>query len=189
MGKSINVKELVRLRESKGSAEAARHISQALEDKHIRSEDMSIRDLFVGLIEGGSELLYLMQSRKSGDRTMQSLLEAANAVDTSAFAAITGQLVFNRVKEKYEDPAFLWPELCETIPTNFLDGEKIPGIGRLGDKAEQVDEGMPYPTIGLNQEYIETAVTKKRGFIVPVTREIIVARATTNRIAAEATRQ
>src|SRR5262249_21357057 len=45
----------------------------------------------------------------------------------------------------------------------------------LGDNAEIVQEGQPYPNIGLNEEWIQTAPTKKRGFIVPVTREIIVA--------------
>ena len=48
-------------------------------------------------------------------------------------------------------------------------------IGRIGDKAEIVDEGASYPLVGLNEEYIDTPPTRKRGFIVPVTREIIVA--------------
>ena len=32
---------------------------------------------------------------------------------------------------------------------------------------------MPYPNVGLGEDYIETPSTTKRGFIVPVTREAI----------------
>lgn len=104
-----------------------------------------------------------------------SLVEAANAVDTSAFSNITGQLLFNKIKEGYSNPALLWPEMCETITTNFLDGEKIPGIGPVGDKPEIIGEGMPYPTFGLSEEFVETVKLVKRGFIIPVTREAVIA--------------
>ena len=63
-------------------------------------------------------------------------------------------------------------KLVSTIPTR-LDGEKIPGIGRIGDEAAEVRPGMPYPSVGLGEDYIETPSTTKRGFIVPVTREAI----------------
>ena len=32
---------------------------------------------------------------------------------------------------------------------------------------------MPYPNVGLSEDYIETPSTTKHGFIVPVTREAI----------------
>jgi hypothetical protein len=102
-------------------------------------------------------------------------MEAASGVDTTAFSSIIGQIIFNKIKDAYQDPEFLWPDLVDKMSTVFLDGERIPGIGRIGDKAEIVDEGQPYPTVGLNEEFIDTAPTRKRGFIVPVTREIIVA--------------
>ena len=37
----------------------------------------------------------------------------------------------------------------------------------------EVRPGMPYPNVGLNEDYIETPSTTKHGFIVPVTREAI----------------
>jgi hypothetical protein len=110
--------------------------------------------------------------RKSGGT---SLLEASNAVNTSMFSTITGQIVFSAVLERYADPEFLWPDLVTTINTNFLDGEVVPGIGRIGDKAEVVDEGGTYPTVGLNEAYVRTQRTQKRGLIVPLTREVITA--------------
>ena len=170
--KLINARELRRQYDLMGPARTVSRLTEALEEGHLKPDSFSIRDCFVALIEGGDELLNRISYRKSG---RMSFLEAAQAVDTSAFSNIIGQIIYSRIKERYNDPAFLWPELCETIPTEFLDGEKIPGIGRIGDKAEIVDEGQPYPNVGLNEEWIQTSPTRKRGFIVPVTREIIIA--------------
>jgi hypothetical protein len=54
-----------------------------------------------------------------------------------------------------------------------MDGEKIPGIGQIADRIEEVAPGMPYPHLGFSEDYIETPSTTKRGFIVPVTKEAI----------------
>jgi hypothetical protein len=171
MGKAIALMELKRRVSAQGSMAVARHLAEGIEHKRIPLEDISIRDLFEALHEDGHELLRDIDNKKSGGR---SLLEGSNAVDTAAFTGIIGQIVFNKVKEAYTDPEFLWPDLCETMNTQFLDGERIPGIGRIGDKAEIVNEGDAYPTVGLNEEYIDTPPTRKRGAIVPVTREIII---------------
>ncbi|MCA9239022.1 MAG: hypothetical protein KDA37_02430 [Planctomycetales bacterium] len=62
--------------------------------------------------------------------------------------------------------------LVDTIPTR-LDGEKIPGATRVADEVDEVGPGMPYPSLGFGEDYIETPATAKRGFIVPVTREAV----------------
>lgn len=175
MGRPISLQEMKRLVATRGygAQGVVAHLSEALEAGEIKPEDLSIRELFVGLHESGEELLRSIDpTRKSGGI---ALTEAAGSVDTSAFTNLTGQIVYNRIKERYNDPEFLAPKLSTDVPTSFLDGEKIPGIGRLGDKAEVVDEGAEYPVIGLNEEWTQTGRTIKRGFRVDVTREIIVA--------------
>ncbi len=142
---------------------------EGLRAGHLRGEELSLRGLFEALVEDGRELLRLLDPRQSGGA---SLVEAAGAVDTSAFSNITGQIVYSKALEAFRDPAFLWPQLVETVPTQ-LSGEKIPGLGRMGDQAETVAEGQPYPLAGLSEEYVETPETEKRGFIVPVTKEAI----------------
>jgi hypothetical protein len=136
---------------------------------HLRVQELSLRGLFEALVEDGRELVRLLDPRQSGGT---SLVEAAGAVDTAAFSNITGQIVYSKALEIFRDPAFLWPQLVETVPTQF-SGEKIPGIGRMGDQAETIAEGHPYPLAGLSEEYVETPETAKRGFIVPVTKEAI----------------
>jgi hypothetical protein len=169
----VNVQEL----ERQYSREPQRCISQLMENidaKRIPLDALSIRDLFQALVPNGKELLYEISFRRSGGNR-RALMEAGQAVSTGDFSNITGQIIYNRVREAYEDPALLWKELCTTQMTEFLNGERIPGVGRIGDKAEKVEEGMPYPMVGLNEEWTDTKPTVKHGFIIPVTREIIIA--------------
>src|SRR5208337_1454919 len=67
---------------------------------------------------------------------------------------------------------FVLSKLVSTIPTR-LDGERIPGVGRIGDDVSEVRPGMPYPSLGFAEDYIDTPQTTKRGFIVPVTKEAV----------------
>jgi len=140
-----------------------------LEKKEIKPEDYSIRELFESFVEDGRELVDSWNPRRGGGVT---LMESGNAIDTAAFSNITGQIVYTRVIQAFEDPSYIGDQLVETVQTQF-NGEKIAGIGRLGDAAQTVDEGGLYPTIGTSEEWIDTPATTKRGFIVPVTKEAI----------------
>jgi hypothetical protein len=164
-----NYRELKRLYESMGADGACHHLREALEEKHLQSKDFSIRDLFEAFVPDGRELVRLFNPGKSGG---VNLLEASYAVDTSAFSNITGQIVYSKVLDAFNDPGFLHPHVVAATPTQF-NGEKIPGIGRIGDEAESIGEGRLYPTVGVSEEYIETPETTKRGFIVPITKEAV----------------
>lgn len=170
--RAINVRELRLMVKDKGREWTSQHISEALEKKQLKPEDFSIRDLARGLIDDGESWFSQMASPKGGFR---SLTEAANAVDTSMFAGITGQIVYNKILEKYTNPKFLWQDLVETIPTTFLDGERFAGIGGVGDEFEITNETEPYPMLGVNEEFVDTPATVRRGGIVPVTKDIIIA--------------
>ncbi len=166
----VNTRELRRQYELEPDR-CIRQLTESLEAGSLRPENFSIRGLYEAIC-GEEALRALNPFAKSGN---VRLLEAANAIDTGAFSNITGQIVYNKIKQAYESPKFLWPKLVQTIQTTFLNGERIPGVSQIGDKAEIVAEGMPYPRIGLSEEYIDTVPLKKRGFILPVTREIVIA--------------
>src|SRR4030067_3799184 len=74
--------------------------------------------------------------------------------------------------DAYLAPAFVGTQLVDTIPTR-LDGEKIPGVGKITDGDFEVHPGMPYPTVGFGEDYIETPSTVKHGTVVAVTKEAI----------------
>lgn len=170
MGRMLNYRSL-REQYDADPGHTCRELGEAIEKKQLNVREFSIRELAEAFL--GENLVRAMEPhRKSGGLR---LIEAASAVDTSAFSNITGQIIFSKVKEEFALATIPVDMVCTTERTTILDGEKIPGIGGIGDEAEIVDEAQPYPTAGTNEEYVQTPPLKKRGFIVPVTREIIVA--------------
>lgn len=176
-----NIKELKRQFELRrrtqgidGAEAFCRDVAEMLEAKTYKISDWELPEIAEQFL--GEEVVRAMNpAKKSGNMGFAHLRESSDAVSTAAFTNITGQLVFNMVKEAYETAPLLHMELCDTVKTTFLDGEKIPGIGPMGDNAEAIGEGREYPTVGLNEEYIQTPATQKDGFIIPVTRESVIA--------------
>jgi hypothetical protein len=144
-------------------------LSEALAQQQLRPEDFSIRDLAEALVPDGHEWVRSLDPRNSSG---VHLLEAGEGVDVTAFLNITGQVIYSKIMEAYTHEAFVVSKLVDTIPTRF-DGEKIPGIVGLSAADNEVHPGMPYPSLGFGEDYIETPSTTKRGYIVPVTKEAV----------------
>jgi hypothetical protein len=163
----VKAHELRRRFELDGAARTYEHLREALGQKHLKPEDFSLRDLAEQFC--GRPWVKALDPRDGG----VELLEAdGDGVDVTAFRNITGQIVYSKIMEGYQHEEFVASRLVDTIPTRF-DGEKIPGASKLGDAAKEVAPGMPYPTYGFGEDYIETPSTSKHGFIVPVTREAV----------------
>ena len=145
-------------------------LREEIQGGSLRPQDFRLREIFEEFVDGGREIVSSWSPRSGGGSGGVMLSE--ESVNTAAFANITGQIVFSAMMEAFEDPVFIGDQLVKTVPTEF-SGEKIPGIGRLGDAAETVEEGGAYPSAGLAEEWVETPETTKRGFIVPVTKEAI----------------
>jgi hypothetical protein len=166
---ALNYRELRRRFELDGTDKTVGHLSEALAEGHLKSEDFSIRDLAEALVPDGREWVRMLDPRSAGS---VSVLEGGDGIDVSAFLNVTGQVIHSKIIDAYNQEAFVVSKLVDSIPTR-LDGEKIPGIGRISDQVEEVGPGMPYPHLGFGEDYIETPSTTKRGFIVPVTKEAI----------------
>jgi hypothetical protein len=170
----IRVPELRQMIRTLGARETCRMVTESLQASargeigHMKTSDFSIRELAEGLVESGREWVASMNPAHAGT----SVMESQAAVDTTAFSNITGQLLINEIMAAYESPAFAISAMFRTMSSR-LSGERIPGIGSLGDKSESVDELMPFPHVGLGEDYIDTPATTKRGLIVPITKEAI----------------
>jgi len=164
--RSIKYRELKRMYELDGPAKTVKNLQESLQKGELKPEDFSIRELAEATLS--PERVRQMDPRSGG----VCMLEAGDGVDVTAFSNITGQLVMTTVLEAYEQEAFVLSGLVQTIPTR-LDGERIPGLGRISDDISEVRPGMPYPNLGFGEDYIDTPQTTKRGFIVPVTREAV----------------
>ena len=166
---TIKYRELRRRYELDGPEKTTSHLCEALDTGQLRAEDFSLRDLAEGLVPDGHQWVRMLDPRNSGS---VSILEAGDGVDVTAFLNVAGQVIYSKILESYTQDAFAVSKLVETVPTR-LDGEKIPGIGRIKDEATEVHPGMPYPNVGFGEDYIETPSTAKHGLIVPVTKEAI----------------
>jgi hypothetical protein len=164
--RAIKYRELKRMYDQIGPEKTVRHLQESLETGDLKPEDFSIREL--AEVTLSPDRVRQMDPRQGG----ACLLEAGDGVDVTAFSNITGQVVQAKILEAYRQEAFVLSRLVDTIPTR-LDGERIPGIGRVSDEVAEVQPGMPYPSLGFAEDYIETPQTTKRGFIVPVTKEAI----------------
>ncbi|MEN6405516.1 MAG: hypothetical protein ABFC77_03495 [Thermoguttaceae bacterium] len=164
--KSIKYRELKRMYELNGPEKTVQHLEESLKSGALKPEDFSIRELAEATLS--PDRVRQMDPRHGG----ACVLEAGDGVDVTAFSNITGQVVQAKILDAYNQEAFVVSKLVDTIPTR-LDGERIPGIGRISDEAAEVRPGMPYPHLGFGEDYIETPQTTKRGFIVPVTKEAI----------------
>ncbi|TWT90999.1 hypothetical protein Mal64_13980 [Pseudobythopirellula maris] len=165
----VNYRELKRRYDLDGPRRTVAHLTEALTEGSLKPEDFSIRDLAEALIPEGREWVRTLDPRAAGET---ALLESGDGVDATAFQGVAGQVVQAKILEAYTQEAFVASRLVDTIPTR-LDGEKIPGVSRIGDQVDEVGPGMPYPNLGFDEDYIETPSTTKRGFIVPITREAV----------------
>ncbi len=166
---SLNYRELKRRYDLDGVDRTVEHLSESLREGHLQPEDFSLRDLAESLIPDGRHWVRMLDPRSSGH---VSVMEAGEGVDVSAFLNITGQVIYSKILESYNQEAFVVSKLVQHIPTR-LDGEKIPGVSKIADDIDVIEPGMPYPNLGFGEDYIETPATSKRGFIVPVTKEAI----------------
>lgn len=150
------------------------NLREALDAKELRPEDFSVAQLFEEFVEDGREILRAWRRGEDGPPLTNSerLAEAAGYVSTALFTNITGPIIFSAVHEGYNLPELVFSRLVPTQQTQF-NGEKIPGMMRLGDESEIVNEGDNYPELGIGEDWIETPETVKRGGIVSLTKESI----------------
>lgn len=164
----MRYRELKRMYDLMGPQKTVHYLRDCLEQKLIEPAEFSLRTLAEALIPEGREFVeHCRPLRKASVNLLES-----GAVDVSAFSHITAQLMYAKVMEGYQQEEFVASRLVETIPTR-QDGEKIPGVTPIGDGAEIVDPGQPYPLVGFSEDYIETPGTDKRGMVCAVTREAI----------------
>lgn len=139
------------------------------QDAGSLADRWSVRELFEQFVPEGREAVAMLRPTGGGGYQIR---ESAELVDTSQFANILGQITYSATLNGYNSPEFIGTQLVEVIPTVF-SGERIPGVGRLGDDIDVVAEGQEYPNAIFGEEYVDTPETIKRGLILNVTAEAI----------------
>lgn len=140
-----------------------------LEGGYIKRNEFSIPELFEACVQDGRELRRLLDPLAGPNNILH---EAAGAITSSDFSSINGQIMYTMLMQDLKPEEYPFQSLIPTQATK-LSGEKIAGIANLGDVAEVVAENEEYPLMGFGEDYIKTPETKKRGFIIPITKEAI----------------
>lgn len=147
----------------------ADYLIRALQEGQVKPHELSLTQLFERLVEGGRELVD--EWRHYRENSTISLHESG--VQSTAFTNITGQIMVNTVMQAYQNEQFIGDQLCRTMPTRLRHGERIPGLSQIGNEAEAIGEGKPYPLVGFGEDWIETPAAVKRGMICAITREAL----------------
>lgn len=144
-----------------------RALCESLNSGEIKPAQLSLRPLAEALM--GREWVAACNPRYAGS----TYAESAGAVDTTMFSNVLFRSTSTMIMESYQNEEFKASKLIPNKPTNFLNGERIPGSARLADETEEVGEGKKYPVIGFGEDYQDTPVTTKNGLIVGITKEMV----------------
>ena len=122
----------------------------------------SLRDLAANTIfsRNGEPVGHSFVEEYFDPANARPLQEAMGAVDASAFAGITGQLLINRVLAAFTAGRVRrLSKLIPTLPTR-LNGERIPGVALPRDPGEdfvEAEEMDALHYVGFSEEYVRDA--------------------------------
>lgn len=163
----------IRLREaySGGIEKGNLILREAVQKKHIDTDRLSFRGLAEGMLGENFEAAL----RKSVYGTMN--VREQTVVDSSAFYAVTGQILISRVRQKYELTTQIGKLIFPVIPIvdNNLQSSREQIVSRVASLPGTVEQGMPYPQQSFGQLYIDYPAPQKFGYQCNVTMELILA--------------
>ena len=165
-----NIRSLI---EAHGKEATLSALCEALEQRKLRPEHFNLRELAEAVWPAWKQACdpRSMSYGMFGAPTLVGLSE--DAIDSTMFANITGQIMFTKVMEGFiEADEGVFEKICTVIPTKF-NGEKIPGISPPTADGYEVAEGAEFDQGQVIEDYIETPVTTKRGQIIYVTKEAV----------------
>lgn len=169
---AVNHKSLLtetsKIIESAGESQANKFLRRAFDEKKIKPRDFDFGRLFAEAFG------YHRWQAVKNDRSESAIrvMENAGGVTTASFQAISGQILYTQFLEGYQAEEFVFSKLIPDKQTPFRN-ERIAGVTGIGDAAEVVGEGEPYPYAQVGENYIDTGMTQKRGFIIALTKEAI----------------
>lgn len=159
----MHLRALKRLCEQHGLAKTSAAFSKALAEKRLDPYSIRLPELtrvFLG------ETYYDAERRlKAVMHGQAHLLEAAEAVDASAFIDITGQLLVTVIKEKYQAPEFIGSQLVRTIPNpgGNLGTHKVPYLSDADSFPQKLEQLQPYPYAKFQPQYVTLPAPEKFG--------------------------
>lgn len=144
-------------------------LRESLAERRARLDDFSLRQFAERTM--GHRWQEKLHRFNAGDRFQ----EASEATDASNFVSISGQLLVDVVKERYQQATFLGNELMatETITNGNLGTHIEPYLSNVINGPSVVQQGEPYPRSQFTPQTVTHAAPQKFGEICEVTMEMI----------------
>lgn len=163
----------IKLREaySGGIARGNLILREAIQKKRINPDRLSIRGLAEGML--GDTMEKIHRSLKDYINNPLNVREQT-VVDSSNFAAVTGQILIDRVRQKYELTTQLGKLIfrVESTGTNLQTyREQI--VSRVPEMSETVEQNMQYPARQFTQMYVDYPAPSKFGHQCNITLELV----------------
>jgi len=144
------------------------------------ADGYNIRDLYENLVvtrSTGEPVGASFVNEYMNPQHPRSLQEAGaiDAIDSSMFMGITGQLMVIEVLKPFDREEFVARKMVPSYPSP-LEQEKWIGLGTVVDPGKnmlRVPEGTPFNMFGFGEEYVQTPITRKEGGIIGLTKEAI----------------
>jgi len=155
--------------ESEGAAVVSQKFCEAVAAKTIPVGQVSIRTLAEGFL--GEDVVRSWGQTRGG---LVQLVEAGDPVNMRAFANSIVGIIAASMESGYRRPGFIGDQLVSVVQTpNRFDRISFPGDFNATDA--DVGEAEEIPTVGFGEQYVDTPDTTKKGAIVGVSREMILA--------------
>lgn len=144
-------------------------LRESLAERRARLDDFSLRQFAERTM--GYRWQEKLHRFNAGDRFQ----EASEAVDASNFVSISGQLLVDVVKDRYQQATFLGNELLatETITNGNLGTHVEPYLSNVINGPSVVQQGEPYPRSQFTPQTVTHPAPQKFGEICEVTMEMI----------------
>jgi hypothetical protein len=93
----------------------------------------------------------------------------------NAFTASVHGLLDALVMQAYQLPEFIGDDFCTTYPTR-VNGGKMIGVKLDGSEIDQtpLTSGLPYPTVGLVEDWVNIPENERRGLTIQLNLETII---------------
>ena len=188
-----DIKHGLGLTDSNGSPHRDNAGNHRILNQRIKPEQFSIQELAESIV-GPSWRNYFDPANSSAmarHTVARSLVESGHPNDTralleatgigidptafsniNAFSAVVGGLIEVKILEAFENPALIADTLMPAEATK-LNGQKVIGVNRLGDKGKKRNPGEPHQRAQFNERWIETPETRENALAVDVLKETI----------------
>jgi len=170
---AINCKELSQLYRLKGPEQMNRHLTEALENKDLSPSDFDFSEIAEATL--GREFIHACKpGGENGDVTrILRIKEEGDALDSTAFLNITQRVISQQIMDAFLMESNIAASLVSLETNVNVKNERRPGITSIGDEGEAINEGMPYPRQTIGEKYQDFGDNRKRGLIVPITKECL----------------